>query len=210
MLFNSFVFLCAVPADHLCGVLVAAERAAALRLAGTSPGYVFYGYWDPRFTLLMAFSTLVSYLAGLGFLRWQDPRHGGGSASSLPITVDLLLLGFFKYADFFVDSVRSGGACRSASDLAVPDAAHHPACRHLVLHLPHDQLHRRQLSRHDQADAEFLRVLRLCLAVFAARRRADRAIPADRSGPRSDRHSSTDALAGARHLILHHWARRRR
>ena len=27
-------------------------------------GYVFYGYWNPRFCLLMAFSTLVSYSAG--------------------------------------------------------------------------------------------------------------------------------------------------
>jgi alginate O-acetyltransferase complex protein AlgI len=53
----------------------------------------------------MAFSTLVSYLAGLGFLRWNDP-HRRRLCLVIPITVDLSLLGFFKYADFGLDTAR--------------------------------------------------------------------------------------------------------
>ncbi len=69
----------------------------------TVTGYVFYGYWDARFCLLMAFSTTVSYLAGRGFLRWADARRRH-LCLVVPITVDLALLGFFKYGNFAVDT----------------------------------------------------------------------------------------------------------
>ncbi len=105
MLFNSFVFLFAfLPVTYGVFWLLKTAQARYVWLALT--GYVFYGYWDARFCLLMAFSTLVSYLAGLGFLRWSDPRHRR-ICLVVPITVDLLLLGFFKYADFGLDTARS-------------------------------------------------------------------------------------------------------
>jgi alginate O-acetyltransferase complex protein AlgI len=68
-------------------------------------GYVFYGYWDPRYCLLMAFTTTVSFLAGLGFLRVTS-RRGRLLCLILPITVDLCMLGFFKYANFTMASLR--------------------------------------------------------------------------------------------------------
>jgi len=72
----------------------------------TITGYVFYGYWNPRFTLLMAFSTLVSYFAGLGLLRWQDERRRR-LCLVVPIATDLALLGFFKYANFLMQSAHT-------------------------------------------------------------------------------------------------------
>ena len=37
--------------------------------------YAFYAAANPKFCLLMLFSTTVSYAAGLGFLRWgESPR----------------------------------------------------------------------------------------------------------------------------------------
>jgi hypothetical protein len=72
----------------------------------TLTGYVFYGYWGiPRFTLLMAFSTAVSFSAGLGFLLWSDPRKRR-LCLVVPIAVDLSLLGFFKYANFALTSTE--------------------------------------------------------------------------------------------------------
>jgi alginate O-acetyltransferase complex protein AlgI len=65
----------------------------------TISGYVFYAFWNYKFCSLMAFSTLVSYWAGLGLLRWDDPRRRK-LCLVVPITVDLSLLGFFKYANF--------------------------------------------------------------------------------------------------------------
>jgi alginate O-acetyltransferase complex protein AlgI len=102
VLFNSFAFLgWFLPITYL--VFWGLHSAKARYVWLTITGYVFYGYWDPRFCLLMAASTLVSYAAGLGFLRWSDPRHRR-LCLVLPITFDLAMLGFFKYANFVVQS----------------------------------------------------------------------------------------------------------
>ena len=104
MLFNSFVFLIAfLPVTYI--VFWVLPSAAARYVWLTITGYVFYGYWNPWFCLLMAFSTLTSYGAGLGFLRWNS-AHARRLCLVVPITVDLALLGFFKYANF---AVASGG-----------------------------------------------------------------------------------------------------
>jgi alginate O-acetyltransferase complex protein AlgI len=102
MLFNSFVFLLLfLPITY---VVFWTLRSAESRYVWlTITGYVFYGYWDPRFCLLMAFSTAVSYTAGLGFLRWSDPRRRR-LLLIIPITADLAILGFFKYANFLMNS----------------------------------------------------------------------------------------------------------
>jgi alginate O-acetyltransferase complex protein AlgI len=98
MLFNSFVFLLAfLPITYVVFWSLPGARSRYVWL--TITGYVFYGYWDPRFCLLMAFSTAVSFTAGLGFLRWSDARRRR-LLLIVPITVDLLILGFFKYANF--------------------------------------------------------------------------------------------------------------
>jgi alginate O-acetyltransferase complex protein AlgI len=105
VLFNSFVFLCAfLPITYVVFWILPSARSRYVWL--TITGYVFYGYWNPRFTLLMAFSTLVSYTAGLGFLRWSDTRRRR-MCLVVPIVVDLTLLGFFKYANFFLSSTRT-------------------------------------------------------------------------------------------------------
>lgn len=103
MLFNSFVFLLAfLPVTYAVFWLLRSANQRYVWL--TITGYVFYGWWDARFCLLMAFSTTVSFLAGLGFLRWSDPRRRR-LCLVIPIVVDLSLLGFFKYINFAVDSV---------------------------------------------------------------------------------------------------------
>src|SRR5579871_3354011 len=102
MLFNSFEFLLVfLPITYIVFWWLQSASARYIWLAVT--GYIFYGYWNPYFCLLMAFSTLVSYTAGLGFLRWHTPR-ARRVCLVVPITVDLLLLGFFKYANFLLAS----------------------------------------------------------------------------------------------------------
>ncbi len=104
MLFNSFVFLVLfLPVTYTVFWLLrnAAQRYVWL----TVTGYVFYGYWNPKFCLLMAFSTIVSYAAGRGFLEWPDDPRRRKLCLVVPITVDLLLLGFFKYANFALRSI---------------------------------------------------------------------------------------------------------
>src|ERR1022692_1476019 len=69
-------------------------------------GYVFYSFWNYKFCVLMAASTLVSYLAGLGFLENPDARRKK-RLLVLPIVFDLAMLGVFKYANFTLASARS-------------------------------------------------------------------------------------------------------
>jgi alginate O-acetyltransferase complex protein AlgI len=98
MLFNSLQFLFVfLPITYVVFWNLRNKNQRYIWLAIT--GYVFYGTWNYKFCFLMAFSTLVSYTAGLGMLRWTDARRRK-LCVVLPITVDLLLLGFFKYFNF--------------------------------------------------------------------------------------------------------------
>ena len=68
--------------------------------------YFFYGYWDWRFTFLLFTSTVVDFWVG-------QKLEGSGSQRRrklllfASITVNLGILGFFKYFNFFVDSAAS-------------------------------------------------------------------------------------------------------
>jgi len=62
--------------------------------------YVFYGAWDWRFLGLIWFVTLVSYVAGLIIGRSESPAKRRVTLATAA-AVCLLLLGFFKYCNFF-------------------------------------------------------------------------------------------------------------
>src|SRR5512132_3584267 len=99
MLFNSFVFLFLfLPITY--AVFWALRTAQSRYVWLTITGYVFYGYWDARFCLLMALSTLVSYTAGLGMLRWSNNPVRRKACLVVAVSIDLCVLGFFKYANF--------------------------------------------------------------------------------------------------------------
>ncbi|MBU6365082.1 MAG: hypothetical protein KJT01_02615 [Gemmatimonadetes bacterium] len=105
MLFNSLEFLLGfLPVAYL--VFWSLRGAQSRYVWLTISGYVFYGWWDPRFTLLMAFSTLVSFTAGLGMARAPLGSSRRRAWLVVPVVVDLSLLGFFKYANFALDTVR--------------------------------------------------------------------------------------------------------
>lgn len=107
MLFNSLVFIFAfLPIAYAVFWILRSARSRYIWLTVT--GYVFYSYWNPKFCLLMAFSTGVSYCAGLGFLKYDDPRRRK-LCLVIPIVTDLSLLGFFKYANFTLSTVRDLG-----------------------------------------------------------------------------------------------------
>ena len=118
MLFNSVVFLFAfLPVTYVVFWTLRSANSRYVWL--TITGYVFYGYWNWRFCFLMAFSTLVSYSAGLGFLRWENDQRRRKLCLWLPIVVDLSLLGFFKYANFAIGTV-SGFAHWMGTDVSLP------------------------------------------------------------------------------------------
>ncbi len=60
--------------------------------------YIFYGWWDVRFCFLMLFLTYISYICSLGLEKNRKLYL------SIGVIIPLLVLGIFKYFNFFTDS----------------------------------------------------------------------------------------------------------
>src|SRR5882672_9698677 len=80
-------------------------RFAAKKAVLVVASYYFYAQWDWRFCFLLAFSTTISYLAGLSIGAITDRKHRR-LVLAVAVTVHLGLLGAFKYLDFFVLSAN--------------------------------------------------------------------------------------------------------
>ena len=101
MLFNSYQFIFLYLPVVLLGFFWIARlnhRLAALWLAIAS--IFFYGWWNPKFVSLLLASITFNYCVGylIGYARLSGkskPLLIGG------ILANLLLLGVFKYANFF-------------------------------------------------------------------------------------------------------------
>jgi alginate O-acetyltransferase complex protein AlgI len=104
MVFNSTVFLYLfLPITWLIFRALRTKEQRYICMAAA--GYVFYSFWNYKFCALMLLSTLVSYTAGLGFLKWEDPRRRR-LCLILPVVFDLGLLAVFKYTNFALSNVN--------------------------------------------------------------------------------------------------------
>ena len=65
--------------------------------------YLFYGWWDWRFLGLIFVSSLVDYFVGLGLQNEEDSKKRKWLLA-VSLVVNIGLLGFFKYYDFFAQS----------------------------------------------------------------------------------------------------------
>ncbi len=92
-------FLVVLAAAWLCRERV--WRNSLLLLAS----YYFYAYWDYRFCGLLVLSTVVDYFVARLI---DDSQHRGVQRGLLAVSlaVNLGVLGFFKYFNFFIDSAR--------------------------------------------------------------------------------------------------------
>jgi D-alanyl-lipoteichoic acid acyltransferase DltB (MBOAT superfamily) len=63
--------------------------------------YYFYACWDPRFLLLLIFSTGTDYLCGLGIDSKPEYKK---TFLFVTLAINLFILGFFKYFNFFISS----------------------------------------------------------------------------------------------------------
>lgn len=65
--------------------------------------YLFYGWWDWRFLSLILFSTIIDYSIGLK-LEKETRKQNQKLLLLCSILINLGLLGFFKYYNFFIDN----------------------------------------------------------------------------------------------------------
>ncbi len=103
MLFNSLDFALFLPIVFALYWFIPFKRISGQNALIVIASYVFYGWWDWRFLGLILLSTLTDY--GVGLLLGKTTRQERRKALLwISIGLNLGLLGFFKYCDFFIES----------------------------------------------------------------------------------------------------------
>jgi D-alanyl-lipoteichoic acid acyltransferase DltB (MBOAT superfamily) len=111
MLFNSFDFLLFLPIVFVLYWFVV-KPLKWQNLLVVVASYIFYGWWNKTFLLLIAFTSLCSYLSGILIERVDNVnkrKNWGGSkfVVATNIILNLGILGIYKYFDFFAESIAA-------------------------------------------------------------------------------------------------------
>ena len=109
MLFSSIPFLF----WFLPGVLLlyAAAPEALKNTVLLLSSLFFYGWGEPRYVIWMMLAILMAYLFGLLIERYQNIPKLSRLFLALSVSSSLLMLGYFKYADFFIRNVNAVTGC---------------------------------------------------------------------------------------------------
>lgn len=107
MLFNSIEFLIFLPVVFIIYWLL--HRHLRWQNAFVvAASYLFYGWWDWRFLLLIAFTTTCSFFSGGAISVAQSGKKDKWPSAKFflwaNIVLNLLILGLFKYYDFFAQT----------------------------------------------------------------------------------------------------------
>lgn len=103
MLFNSIDFAIFLPIVFLIYWFGLGKNLKVQNLFVCIASYVFYGWWDWRFLTLLLFTTTLDYAVG----RWMvnvESKRIRKTLLTASIVINLVLLGIFKYLNFFIDS----------------------------------------------------------------------------------------------------------
>jgi D-alanyl-lipoteichoic acid acyltransferase DltB (MBOAT superfamily) len=103
MLFNSIDFAIFLPIVFILYWFVANKSLKLQNFLIVAASYLFYGWWDWRFLSLILFSTIVDYTIGRQ-LEKESKLINRKVLLWISIIVNLGLLGFFKYYNFFLDN----------------------------------------------------------------------------------------------------------
>lgn len=106
MLFNSYAFIFLFLPVVLFGFywFGSRERQQSAIAWLVVASLFFYGWWNPIYLILIISSMVFNYTIGTAMLAQASKKR---VLLLLGITVNLGLLGYFKYANFFVDSLNS-------------------------------------------------------------------------------------------------------
>ncbi|HOX15128.1 MAG TPA: MBOAT family protein [Smithellaceae bacterium] len=103
MLFNSYIFIAVFLPITVAGFFLLGWKEKNTWALGWLVGasLVFYGWWNPLFLLVIIGSILFNYYWGIAVGR------GSRELLTVGIAANLGLLGYFKYANFFVDNLAA-------------------------------------------------------------------------------------------------------
>jgi D-alanyl-lipoteichoic acid acyltransferase DltB (MBOAT superfamily) len=109
MLFNSYQFALFLPLVFALYWFVFNRHIRTQNFFLVIAGYVFYGWWDWRFLFLIAFSTLFDFTIGI-LLENTVHERKRKLLFLASCTVNIGLLAFFKYFNFFIENFISAFA----------------------------------------------------------------------------------------------------
>jgi alginate O-acetyltransferase complex protein AlgI len=103
MLFNSYEFLFVfLPLALICHFAAARKSPTAAAIVTTISSLLFYAWWRPPFVLLPALSIVVNFIIARAMLDSEAARVR--LLLWFGITVNLLVLGYFKYYDLLLSA----------------------------------------------------------------------------------------------------------
>lgn len=105
MLFNSLDFAIFLPAVFGLYWFVTRRNLKLQNTLLLVCSYVFYAWWDPRFLGLIVLSTLTDYIIG-NQLKLATSSSYRKRLLALSLLINLGMLGFFKYYNFFIASFQ--------------------------------------------------------------------------------------------------------
>jgi alginate O-acetyltransferase complex protein AlgI len=103
MLFNSFEFLIFFPIVFTLYWFVFSKNKSQQNTFLLIVSYLFYSFWDWRFSFLLGFSTILDYYSGIiigNSLDLKTKRFW----TRLSVITNIGILCYFKYTNFFIDS----------------------------------------------------------------------------------------------------------
>jgi alginate O-acetyltransferase complex protein AlgI len=105
MLFNSYIFIflflpVCVAGFYVIGRILPPRAAFGWLILGS---LVFYGYWNPLFVLLILVSVVFNYFIGILINKNKDKTRK--ILFTTGITFNLTLLVYYKYTNFFADTI---------------------------------------------------------------------------------------------------------
>lgn len=103
MLFNSLEYLIFLPIVFLLYWGVGSERLQHQNLLVVIASYLFYGWWDYRFLLLIFVTTLTTFFSGVWMEDVED-RQKRKRLAAVNVIFNLAILGIFKYFNFFSET----------------------------------------------------------------------------------------------------------
>ena len=103
MFFNSIDFAIFLPVVFVLYWFVFNKSIRVQNALLVAASYFFYGLWDWRFLFLILFSTIIDFTVAKAIARQSDKKQKK-ILLFISLAVNLGLLGFFKYCNFFIDS----------------------------------------------------------------------------------------------------------
>ncbi len=125
MLFNSYIFIFGLLPVAVIGFYLIGGRGRGRGRHGAAIAWLvamslfFYGWWNPAYVALILFSILFNYT--LGAVLSRERRGPSRWHLGFGIAVNLGLIGYFKYANFFVDNLNAlSGSSYNMEKIVLP------------------------------------------------------------------------------------------